>query len=245
MFAFRIFTPLPLPDLRRLGARVERAIQEFSTAFPDRVGDVGTFLVSPKRPDMTELRSLFPVMDIVILERLEAAQGALIIDDPGHVDSEPLLVSTVKHLLANSGASVIDWGGLTLGGGEIETCEAGLKNLARYEDAGPAFAPDALAACAQESQPVAEDPPASDTPGSMLQERIIETLTRAQDDLDLGIEVRQAIDRASPLARMYMQLVCQCGTLAPADMAQRLRTTVDKLAPIETEIKTLFDRVES
>ena len=237
IFGFKIWTPLSMQDATALVASINAVVDRFSLERPDDIGSAGTITAEDDLPNVETIKKIHPNLKRNLISKLEACESTIVISEPGNIEGEPILVSILRHILTNSGSSIIDWGGLTIGGDEIETAEQALENLAAFEDHDDLFKSMMVPSGAFESE--ASQP---ESPAEILRDRVIELLTRAQEDLDFGADVRRAIDKSSPAAKNLMRLMVSGGPQSDTDVARGLQVPVERLGGIRSEIESLLER---
>jgi len=241
MFGFRIYTPLSIREAESMVAAINLVIERINNEHADEIGSVGTISAEDEPPDIDGIKRLLQGLKAThrpLLQRLEACETTIMINEPGDLEGEPVLVSVLRHFLSQTGSCVIDWGGLTIGGEEIEPGEDAVKNLDEFPNA------DQLVTSLMQTSPAFTDEaevPEDASPNAKLQEQVIDLLTRAQVDLDFGADVRRAIDRASPAARTLMRLMVAGGTPSDVELARSLQVPGEKLPGVRSEVEALLD----
>jgi hypothetical protein len=237
IFGFKIWTPLSIQDASALVASINAVVDRVSHERPDDIGSAGTISAEDDIPDIDAIKKIHPNLKRPLVALLESCESAIVINDPGNIEGEPILVSILRHILKNSGGCAIDWGGLTIGGEEIETAEQALENLTAFEDHDELFK-----SMMEPPEAFESDPATPENPAEALRDRVIELLTRAQEDLDFGADVRKAIDRSSPAAKNLMRLMVSGGSQSDAEIARGLQVPLERLGGIRSEVESLLER---
>jgi len=159
-----------------------------------------------------------------VLHRLHACRSSLVIEDPGDLAESPLQVSLLRFLLERVGHGLIMFGDYPL-----EPTEQVLEEL-RTRHGAPGFDERPGAARGhRESRAQRETPHAP--PTEVRAVRILELLKSAESSVELAIDVRDILSRASPLARRYAALIYEEGAIDDLKASRLLGVSADELEP--------------
>ncbi|MFU8805567.1 MAG: hypothetical protein ACNA8W_17270 [Bradymonadaceae bacterium] len=229
-WSWHIYAPRTLSELDEIVDAYEEAL---ATHIEDKVFDEDSELgmVLPGGPvpspeDVAEARAKFAdkVPDEV-LERLSMCTGALLIENPGIPEVDPLQASSLRFLLELTSPGIVDWGDF-----DMELSEDVLARLVELPDAEPLGGESVSA----------EIPLAPGVKGAM---DILEDLERIGRVQELRIDFERAVRRLPEMAQHYLALLYTQGVQSDEGAAQKLELDIEDIEDFRGQILKLMKKV--
>ena len=222
---WQIVSPLPAAQMSALESAVDRAVDAYLEANPDCPDTFGEVLASDEVPDAKELAGKKKALPAPVQERLAQCHSVLTIERPGSLAKDPLQVSILRYVLEHSGEAVVVFDGKT-----PELAEKVLADLEKRK-------------AAQGFGVSAELPPELDGELEPRAGRILSILEAAEDNMDLAIDLRASLNRASEMARRYVMLLMQEGAVDDERAARSLKMAPVEVAEIADEVERIVKAV--
>jgi hypothetical protein len=231
--SWQILTTLSSDEAAALERIVDRAVDAYLEANPDctdTFGEVSATGIVPSEKEASEAHSALGVtLQKAARERLRKCRSSLTIEEPGELASDPLQVSILRFLLERAGDCLV-----LLGAYPLKGSSAVLKDLAKLQ-AAEGFGEDLPE----------EELEAEDEEQDTRAERILATFEAAEDNVDLAIDLRAQLGRASEPARSYAMLLVQEGPIDDEKAAKKLKLEKDAFSRAANELESLLRVVRS
>ncbi len=159
------------------------------------------------------------------VKRPPETETVFVIDPvPAELEKDPVAVSMTRMLLERGDPIDVDWDGTRQEAGEALTMLDALEGSAALEGFDEDDAPEA-------------DQDEEET----LFERVLEAMLDASEDMERGLELKEAIEEASPKARAWMEYVVRNNNVASDEMVDRaLQLEPATAARVHEEIEALL-----
>jgi hypothetical protein len=200
----------------------ERALELYLAQHPERADRWGEFSAEGDVPSRLEVereyRALHVQLPPHIRQRLQACRSVMRIEDPGDLRSNPLQLSLLRFILARIGEGLIMFDDYPL-----ERTDAVLESLRRRPGAvGFSDPPHA-----EHSSRGAPTRP----PSEVRALRILEVVHHAERNMDLAVDLREALSRLPPLSRNYLALLYEEGMVDDLKASRLLGVKPEELEP--------------
>lgn len=235
MFSWRIFSPLSFAETTAIVHELDQKIDQYMISH-DHEGRLGFAAASRTVISAEDLAKILggPVKDALVT-RLRNARSSIVIENPPWIESDPLQVSIVTWLLKKSGHAIIDWGGMTAGGEEIETCEEGLKNVAAFKDVGDLDDPIVVQGAAYESKPEQAEEEKDSFCAAVL-----ESLETAMEDPEIKMDLSAAIGRSSLTIRRFFSWIIEANSARDEEAQKTLQLETQHWQAMRQEVSVML-----
>jgi hypothetical protein len=158
----------------------------------------------------------------------KGARTVYIVDDPPtDLSEDPVAVSMLRMLIERSGALAVDWGG------KLQPARDALTMLASEPFDEVLYKPTVTAAPAGAAAKQARG-------GQSLSERVLESFNAALEDMERGIELKEALEEASEPARLWLEHVVRHNAPEDAVVDAALALPPERAARIHREVEALL-----
>ena len=219
---WKILSPVSARDMLEIERECERALEDYLDHHPEHAGRWGEFSAGGTMPVRAEVereyRSLRMHLPPPVRQRLEACRSVMSIEAPGDLQSSPLQLSLLRFILARAGDGLIMFNDYPL-----ERTDAVLDSLRRRRGA-PGFVDARPAEHGRRGAP--ERPPSE-----VRALRILEVVHHAERNMDLAVDLRDALSRLQPLSRNYLALLYEEGMVDDLKASRLLGVKPEELEP--------------
>jgi hypothetical protein len=220
---WRILSPLSAREMLEVERECERSLEDYLRRHSEPGLRWGEFSAGGSLPDRGEVEREYRRMNLrlppTVRERLEGCQSVMTIDAPADLQSSPLQVSLLRFILGRTGEALMMFNDYPL-----EETDAVLQGL-RSRRGAPDF-PDAPPRERPRRAPGEQRPPAE-----VRALRILEVIRHAEGNMDLAVDLRDALNRLPPLARRYLTLLYEEGILDDLKASRLLGVEPEELEP--------------
>jgi hypothetical protein len=222
-----VLSPRPFRDAQAIEAACDRAVDAYLEENPDCEDTFGEVAAARTLPDEATVKKALGRRKGAadVLARLASCRSALAIEQPGSLDDDPLQVAILGFVVAHAGDGVVILDG-------VPRLSEDVIALLDTKTAAESFGGDAdpeLFLAADAAEPRAS--------------RILATFEVAQQNIDLAIDLRHALGKASDLARRYAMLLVQEGAVDDARAARALKVHPADLDDAAEEVLALTRQV--
>ena len=218
---WRILSPVSARDMLEVERECERALEDYLGRHPEagkRWGEFTSGGALPVRGDVErEYRRLNLRLPPPVRERLESCRSVMSIDGPADLRSSPLQVSLLRFILARAGEGLMIFNDYP-----FEETEAVLEGL-RSRRGAPDFP----------EEPRKERPrrAGGERPPEVRGLHILEVVRHAETNMELAVDLRDALSRLPPLSRRYLALLYEEGMVDDLKASRLLGVKPEELDP--------------
>jgi len=254
-----ILSPLSSREMLEVERECERALEHYLQLYPECADRWGEFSAGGSIPTRSEVATEYHRYRLRLPDgvaaRLASCRSVMTIERPGRLEADGLQASLMRFILERTGKGLVIFNDYPME--ETEVVLAGLRHqrgapgFARLpEDRAPHRGAGRLSQAEGRSavQSVARgggSPRAAEPPAEVRAARLLDLLQKAETNVELAIDIRDALARLPRLARRYVSLIFEEGVMDDIKAARKLGGSEEEMQSCLRSLDQALREIES